>query len=118
MIIRQGGSGSTVIDVQGSTARDHLANERTYLAWVRTALAITGVGLGLLKWQGIANEAGYLVLSLGILVLISATFRYLSVMQNLSERRFEPNVRSALAIVAVILLVVLTLLILQIMHKL
>lgn len=31
-----------VLNNTGSVARDHLANERTYLAWIRTALAITG----------------------------------------------------------------------------
>lgn len=25
-------------------AQQHLANERTYLAWIRTAISITGVG--------------------------------------------------------------------------
>ena len=30
-----------------STARDHLANERTFLAWSRTALAFLAAGLGL-----------------------------------------------------------------------
>lgn len=30
----------------GSTARDHLANERTWLAYVRTSLAIAGTGVG------------------------------------------------------------------------
>jgi hypothetical protein len=31
----------------GSTARDHLANERTWLAWTRTSLAFAALGLGL-----------------------------------------------------------------------
>lgn len=114
-MIRQG---RVVLTNEGSTARDHLANERTYLAWIRTALAITGVGIGLLKWQGIVNTAGYLVVSLGILVLISATVRYLSVMKQLTEGRFEPNVRGALTVVGLILCVVFVLLVLHGMHKL
>mmetsp|Transcript_18060 Transcript_18060/g.45736 ORF Transcript_18060/g.45736 Transcript_18060/m.45736 type:complete len:136 (-) Transcript_18060:808-1215(-) len=31
----------------GSTARDHLANERTFLAWARTGLGFLGSGTGL-----------------------------------------------------------------------
>ena len=31
----------------GSTARDHLANERTFLAYSRTGLAFMGAGVGL-----------------------------------------------------------------------
>lgn len=33
----------------GSTARDHLANERTWLAYIRTSLAIAGTGVGALS---------------------------------------------------------------------
>jgi len=29
----------------GSRARDHLANERTYLAWIRTSLAVVTIGI-------------------------------------------------------------------------
>lgn len=107
-----------VLDNVGSTARDHLANERTFLAWVRTALSILGVGIGLLKWQGIANASGYLVLSLGTVVLINCTRRYLAVMQQLSQHKFVPNVKSTLAVVASILLVIVALLIMHLMGKL
>ncbi len=34
-----------VQDNVGSFARDHLANEHTFLAWVRTALAVIGLGV-------------------------------------------------------------------------
>ena len=99
-----------VLSNTGSTARDHLANERTHLAWTRTALSLTGVGLALLRWQGIANSAGYLVFGLGLWVLVSSTIRYLRVMQQLSQNKFEPNVHSVLSMVAVMFLVVVVLL--------
>ena len=114
-LLRQGG---VVLQNEGSTARDHLANERTFLAWIRTALAITGVGIGLLKWDGISMGAGYLVLALGVIVLFSATWRYLNVMQQLSENRFEPNVKSALMVVTIIVVVVVALLLLEVTHRL
>lgn len=34
--------GERLLENSGSTARDHLSNIRTYLAWVRTALAAVG----------------------------------------------------------------------------
>lgn len=37
---------SIVLENAGSVARDHLANERTWLAYVRTSLAIAGTGVG------------------------------------------------------------------------
>lgn len=36
-------------DRQGTWVRDHLANERTLLAWVRTAIAFMAFGLGIAK---------------------------------------------------------------------
>ena len=102
---------------QGSVARDHLANERTYLAYIRTALAITGVGLGLIKWDDIDDLVGYLVLLLGIFVLLNATQRYFHVMYRLVHHdEFEPNVRSLLSMVLVILLIVAALLVISV-HK-
>ncbi|KAG8700768.1 hypothetical protein FRC08_004458 [Ceratobasidium sp. 394] len=37
-----------VLENSGSVARDHLANERTWLAYVRTSLAIASTGVGML----------------------------------------------------------------------
>ncbi|MFT6564680.1 MAG: putative membrane protein [Actinomycetes bacterium] len=36
---------STPKENTGSRARDHLANERTYLAWIRTGLAVVTIGI-------------------------------------------------------------------------
>ncbi|KAJ3029381.1 UNVERIFIED_CONTAM: hypothetical protein HDU68_012348 [Siphonaria sp. JEL0065] len=38
---------SSAIPNTGSTARDHLANERTFLAWSRTGLGFVGLGIAL-----------------------------------------------------------------------
>lgn len=96
-LVRQG----AILENTGSTARDHLANERTYLAWMRTSLALIGASLGLLKWDAIANWAGYLVAILGIVVLITSTMRYFRVMILLEEGKFEPNIHGILVIVLV-----------------
>jgi putative membrane protein len=113
-LLREG----VVLPNVGSTGRDHLANERTFLAYVRTALSLTGVGLGILRWSGISNAAGFLVLLLGLVVLVTATHRYFSVMYQLSQQKFEPNVRSALGMVVLILAVIATLLALYFTHQL
>ncbi|KAI7858121.1 hypothetical protein BDC45DRAFT_434301 [Circinella umbellata] len=40
-------SATLYLENSGSVARDHLANERTYLAWVRTSLSTISVGVGI-----------------------------------------------------------------------
>lgn len=38
--------------------RDHLANERTFLAWVRTSIALMGFGVVIAKLRFLVVEAG------------------------------------------------------------
>lgn len=98
-----------VIPVVGSTARDHLANERTFLAWTRTGLALIGAGLGLLKWDAEGSDAeGYLVAFMGILCLVMATYRYFHNMQLLAAGFFEPNVHGILMVVTVVVATIAT----------
>lgn len=40
---------ATLLVNTSSTARDHLANERTYLAWLRTSLGFTTVGIAIIQ---------------------------------------------------------------------
>lgn len=40
----------------GSTARDHLANERTYLAWLRSSLALVLLGVGVERFSTLRKD--------------------------------------------------------------
>ena len=93
----------------GSTARDHLANERTYLAWTRTGLALIGASLGLLKWDADGNALeGYLVAFMGIVVLVMATQRYFQNMQLLEGGFFAPNVHGIMIVITVVIAAIVT----------
>ena len=86
-----------------STARDHLANERTFLAWVRTALGLVGLGvllerLGAGSDQAIAMAAGIGFISFGSLSMIYAVSRYLWVAKNLKRGLFPVAIRGPIAI--------------------
>jgi len=95
--------------INPNRARDHLANERTFLAWVRTGAAIVVFGFaigrfsialrqltalqghpmhrsGMSVWMG----AGSIVL--GVLLVVAGLFRYHKTRQRLDEGTFEPAV--------------------------
>lgn len=77
---------------EGSLARDHLANERTFLAWIRTALAVIGLGvlLGkLVETDGLPAEIiGLIMVGLGSAMLVYSVIRFRSVTALLDEDRF------------------------------
>ena len=56
---------------------DHASNERTFLAWVRTAIAITGFGLAAahLSDQPVNGRTEILLLASGGLVIVCAYVR-------------------------------------------
>ena len=56
---------------------DHAANERTFLAWVRTAIAIMAFGFLVQRGsQIVGNIAGLLLIVLGGVVLAFAAIRF------------------------------------------
>lgn len=71
-----------------------LANERTYLAWVRTALAFLAGGIALEAFAAdafpgtIRTGLSILVISTGMLISLGATFRWVGVERSL--RRSQP----------------------------
>lgn len=113
-LFRQG----AIINNTGSTARDHLANERTFLAWLRTGLSLIGISLGLLKWSAVSDASGYLVFLLGVSVLITSTQRYFRVMRLLEQGEFEPNIHGILTVVIVSVVAIVAALILHLQHQL
>ena len=107
-----------VLQNKGSTARDHLANERTYLAWFRTSLALIGASLGLLKWDAVSVWTGYLVAVVGVVCLINSTERYFSNMHRLEKGEFVPNARGILVIVVVVVVAIVGAFVLHFMNQL
>jgi putative membrane protein len=88
-------------------ARDHLANERTFLAWVRTSVAIVvfGFAIGrfaialrqLTKFQGQESKAtgfsvwmGMSAILAGVAMVAAGLARYRKTRAQLDEGKFEP----------------------------
>ncbi|KIK68554.1 hypothetical protein GYMLUDRAFT_215263 [Collybiopsis luxurians FD-317 M1] len=111
---------SVIVENTSSVARDHLASERTLLAYVRTSLGITMAGVGEPRSSNLhpllpplfrldtsvsppsstarvlVRNVGIAATVLGILVLIVAIRRYFTVQSELMEGRF-PIARGAIA---------------------
>lgn len=102
---------------------EHLANERTILAWIRTAIAVMTLGVGINRFSlflvefshivpdgrklntARAEELGIGLVILGILILLGAIWHYLDVAKAIDEGTYRPSRRKiVLAALAVVVL--------------
>jgi len=73
---------------------DHAANERTFLSWVRTALAIGGFGIAVPKLEllpkGYNLIGGLALVVVGSTILIVATYRFVVASREIDQtERFK-----------------------------
>jgi len=88
-------------------ARDHLANERTFLAWVRTSVAVVVFGFAIgrfaiamrqltefqgheSKTTGISVWLGMSAILAGVAMMVAGLVRYRKTRAQLDEGKFEP----------------------------
>lgn len=88
-------------------ARDHLANERTFLAWVRTGAAIVIFGFAIgrfsiairqlssfighpVRTMGISVWMGAVAIISGVLLVVAGLIRYRKTRVQLDAGTFEP----------------------------
>ncbi len=96
--------------------RDHLANERTYLAWMRSAIALMGFGILIVRIRmlrpPIAPQApdngwklglGFAIV--GLLTVLLSTQHYFAVRDDIEEDTYSPADRWViLSSIAILLL--------------
>ncbi|GMI11475.1 hypothetical protein TrVE_jg10553 [Triparma verrucosa] len=89
-----------VVQNSGSTARDHLANERTLLAWVRTAVALLALGIAIAKFsqsddaqndRTSGSVVGGLLVCQGSVLIFYAQRRYEDVARRLEAGDYSIN---------------------------
>ena len=92
--------------------QQHLANERTFLAWIRTAIAIIGVGFLVSNLHEnmepnlsqtsdyLANIIGITSVGVGILTIIMATIAYLRKYKAINDQTFRtPKITVILSLI-------------------
>ena len=102
---------------ESTKAREHLANERTLLAWVRTAIAFMGLGFvvarfGLfLRQIAVENHAnvpsetawsgviGVALVAAGTAAVVLSAVRFLRAKRQIEDGRFEPEAFTEIAVV-------------------
>jgi len=86
-----------------SRVRDHLANERTYLAWMRTSISLMGFGVVIARLRlfhpptvtspGNGWKLGLMFSIVGLVTTVLATQHYLAVRHDIDEDIYEPATR-------------------------
>ncbi|MBD0386585.1 MAG: DUF202 domain-containing protein [Nostoc sp. C3-bin3] len=96
--------------------RDHLANERTYLAWMRSGVALMGFGVLIVRLRiiqppiapqppGNGWKLGLAFALVGVLSVLLSTQHYFAVRRDIDEDTYQPPDRwIILASLAVLLL--------------
>ncbi len=103
---------------------DHLANERTYLAWVRTGIGIMAFGFVVVKFslfvkqigfvlqtkvaapsQGYSSIIGIILVALGTLAILFAFLQYHRTESQLKTGTYKPTTLLTTLLTGVILLI-------------
>jgi putative membrane protein len=83
-----------------SRVRDHLANERTYLAWMRTAISLMGFGVVIVRLRAFQTplatapgngwKLGLVFSIVGLALVLFSTQHYFSSRQAIDEDTYQP----------------------------
>jgi putative membrane protein len=97
---------------------DHLANERTYLAYLRTAVSLMSFGIAINRFsraleksnslpglRGLASseQLGIGMVALGMLLLVWAGVHYAQIFRQIERQNFRPRRRGVLILTVLVL---------------
>lgn len=115
---------NTEKSIQKISPNDHLANERTFLAWIRTSIAIMGFGFVVVKFslfirqlssalnekmvlppKGYSSSIGIALVITGALMTLLAFWRYRNIEKHLLKGSYFPSFVLSLLLTISILIV-------------
>lgn len=111
-------------DISPIKANDHLANERTYLAWIRTGIGIMAFGFVVVKFSlfvkqiglalgtevntpshGYSAIIGIVLVALGVVSILFSFLQYRKTDRQLKTGNYRPSTVLTSALTGVILLI-------------
>ena len=111
--------------IKQQNAREHLANERTLLAWIRTSIGIMAFGFVVVKFSlfikqislllgknvsippqhGYSSVIGILLVAVGALVLLLSYLKYKKTEKQLNNENFRSSSTLVFSLTIIILLI-------------
>jgi putative membrane protein len=103
-------------------SREHLANERTFLAWIRTSIALMGFGFVIVKFalflkqlslllekgveasHGFSAMVGVVMVAVGVILAVFAFIQYKVNNKHLQNNYYAP--RSVLSLIITLIMIV------------
>lgn len=107
---------------ESTRAREHLANERTLLAWIRTAIALMGLGFVVARFglflreisaigghstqaeSAYSGPIGIVLVAAGVVAVAVSTVRFFQAREQIEKGRYEPAAFPEVAVVVFTLL--------------
>lgn len=108
-VVQSGDEPQLTVD-RDSRVRTHLANERTFLAWLRTGLSLVAVGLAVAGFLPVDLVPGFpYVRSFSVLLVLSGTMmvvygasRYVRAYKQIETGAYDPASMAIVTIAAII----------------